>query len=352
MDYDWYDFPSSKYRYKSHVFSENTFGKRFNRLNHEYMLIAVASYGGPIAVTSDKTKILTLREDDPSLENICIYSNEGEIVQRIRLNDPFRNVIVALLFIKDEFLLGVFQKGELWIINPHTAEIKRLSLLGLLEGELILRGKVFDNGLVVETSMRRFLFARTVFQPQLLEFASVEQELREAESNKQVLYWRVFSPRSIISEKVELHLVHPTAGVVQVVENECKRIFYNQERGGHMAENKLPHLRGIKFISGLSPNNKLLAYFTAEPLFKENPADMIPQKKKQKGEKEPAPVPYGFAYRVIIAPAISSETLEGSKFKAIEMAFVKEGTHINLDQQPLDIQWCGNRAIVLQFQNQ
>jgi hypothetical protein len=52
-----------------------------------------------------------------------------------------------------------------------------------------------------------------------------------------------------------------------------------------MAESKLPHLKGIKFISGLSPNNKYVAYFSAEPLFKENPADIIPQKKKQKGEK-------------------------------------------------------------------
>jgi len=31
------------------------------------MLISVASYGGPIAITSDKTKILALREDDPTL---------------------------------------------------------------------------------------------------------------------------------------------------------------------------------------------------------------------------------------------------------------------------------------------
>lgn len=31
------------------------------------MLITVASYGGPIALTSDKTQILTVREDDPSI---------------------------------------------------------------------------------------------------------------------------------------------------------------------------------------------------------------------------------------------------------------------------------------------
>lgn len=36
----------------------------------------------------------------------------------------------------------------------------------------------------------------------------------------------------------------------------------------------------------------------------------------------------------------------------MELPFVKEGTHINLDQQPLDLQWCGNRAVVIQFQNQ
>jgi len=67
MDYDWYELNNNKYRFKADVFSENIFGKRFNRLNHEYMLISVASFGGPIAVTSDKTKILTLREDDPSI---------------------------------------------------------------------------------------------------------------------------------------------------------------------------------------------------------------------------------------------------------------------------------------------
>ena len=62
------------------MFTDTPLGKRFSRLQHEYMLVAVAPFGGPIAVTSDKTKILTLREDDPTLHNICIYSNEGEIV--------------------------------------------------------------------------------------------------------------------------------------------------------------------------------------------------------------------------------------------------------------------------------
>jgi len=132
------------------------------------MLISVASYGGPIAITSDKTKILTFREDDPSLHNICIFSNEGDIVQRIRLDNPFENIIVCLEFIKDEYLLALFQKGHIWIIDPHTAEIRRLTAIGLLEGELFVKGTIFDNGFVVETTMKRFLFVRNAFQPQLI----------------------------------------------------------------------------------------------------------------------------------------------------------------------------------------
>lgn len=79
-----------------------------------------------------------------------------------------------------------------------------------------------------------------------------------------------------------------------------------------MAQSKLPHLKAIKFISGLSPNNKYVAFFSAEPLFKESPTDMIPQNKKKKTEKQaaaPPPVPYAFVYRLIIAPSISSESL-------------------------------------------
>jgi len=62
------------------------------------MLVAVASFGGPIAITSDKTQILTLREDDPTIENIVLFNNEGEILGRIKINKPFENVVICLDF--------------------------------------------------------------------------------------------------------------------------------------------------------------------------------------------------------------------------------------------------------------
>ena len=77
MDYEWYSLSNEKQKYHTGAFSDNTFGKRFTRLYHEYMVIAVASFGGPIAITSDKTQILSLREDDPTIENIVLFSNDG-----------------------------------------------------------------------------------------------------------------------------------------------------------------------------------------------------------------------------------------------------------------------------------
>ena len=96
------------------------------------------------------------------------------------------------------------------------------------------------------------------------------------------------------------------------MEGEGKRIFYNQEKAG--ADVKLPHLKSVKYISAMSPNSKYIVYFQAEPLFKENPVDQIPQKKGKKVEQE-KPLPYAFAYRLIIAPSISSETMDSSRIK-------------------------------------
>lgn len=137
MDFDWYELANNsvKFRYKTDSFSENPMGKRFNRLNHEYMLMSVASYGGPIALTSDKTKILTLREEDQSIKNICLFKNDGEIAHLVELPNPFQNVVVHLEFIQDELLLVVFQQGNLWLVDPNTGRITRSKLKGLIETE-------------------------------------------------------------------------------------------------------------------------------------------------------------------------------------------------------------------------
>lgn len=110
-------------------------------------------------------------------------------------------------------------------------------------------------------------------------------------------------------------------------------------------ESKLPNLAGIKYISNLSPNKKLIAYFAADPIYKEIP---IPQKDNQPPKKQLT----GFNYKLIIAPSINSDAMDASKFKIVAMPFVKENVYLNEDQQPLAIRWCGSKALIVQFQNQ
>ena len=102
------------------------------------MLISVASFGGPIALTSDKTQVLTLREEDPSINNICLFNNEGEISQLIELPNPFKNIVRHIEFIQDELLLVLFQEGNQWLIDPNTGNIFRSKLKGLIETEEVL----------------------------------------------------------------------------------------------------------------------------------------------------------------------------------------------------------------------
>jgi hypothetical protein len=87
METCWYQIEcqGTRFKYKIDEWTENQMGKRFSRLEHEYMRVTVAGNGGPIALTSEKTAVLALSEGDPSHHNICIYSNEGEILHLVKL---------------------------------------------------------------------------------------------------------------------------------------------------------------------------------------------------------------------------------------------------------------------------
>ena len=100
----------------------------------------------------------------------------------------------------------------------------------------------------------------------------------------------------------------------------------------------------------------MVAYFSAEPLYKESPMDQISQQtmKKNKGKNE-APAPkkeiIGYAYRLIFAPSLTSDAIGSESFSIFETPFVKSGVHVDENQSLKDIKWCGNKAVVVQFAN-
>jgi hypothetical protein len=137
---------------------------------------------------------------------------------------------------------------------------------------------------VIKTTLGRFLYATSVFKPYCLEFLNPNEGLPETINN---YHWTIFAPRSLLSEKIELHVAHPIAGIIQVIETEERKVYFGT---GKLANSKqqLPVIRNIRHISNLSPNKKMIAYITADPIYKENPMDQIPEnlKKKEKDEKK------------------------------------------------------------------
>lgn len=72
-------------------------------------------------------------------------------------------------------------------------------------------------------------------------------------------HWIVIPPVHSFSRKVELQVAHPEAGIILIVEDEKKKIYYNKDKQEFVVDKKLPDLRSIKMIS-VSPNYKFLSY--------------------------------------------------------------------------------------------
>lgn len=53
-------------------------------------------------------------------------------------------------------------------------------------------------------------------------------EFRDCELKAPPAYWVVLPPKQIISERVEIHMPHPTTGLIQLVEDEGRRLFYSR----------------------------------------------------------------------------------------------------------------------------
>ena len=75
--------------------------------------------------------------------------------------------------------------------------------------------------------------------------------------------------------------------------------------------------------------------------------------KKNKGKND-APIKreiYGYAYRLIFAPSLTSDAIGSENFSIFETPFVKANIHVDQTLSPKSIKWCGNKAVIIQFRN-
>lgn len=153
------------------------------------MLIAIPKNGGPIAITSDKTQIVAVSLTDPTLENVCIFNNEGDIIHKIPIENAKREVIVGFDFLADERLLVVFEKAYYWTLDPNSGVHKKFDLKAILkDGEWIIEAKVCGNGFGFFTSNFKFKFIENVDEMYVREF--YENQLASIPP-----YWTIYPPR-------------------------------------------------------------------------------------------------------------------------------------------------------------
>ena len=72
--------------------------------------------------------------------------------------------------------------------------------------------------------------------------------------------WKVVSPRLSESERVEVWVAHPEAGIIVIVEDEKKISYYNKNVSMQNAM-QLPYIPKIELLA-ISPNFKLVAFLT------------------------------------------------------------------------------------------
>ncbi len=81
------------------------------------MLVGVAGLGGPIALTSDKTKALLYKSSNLSLKNVLFYDNQGKMIHKHGI-EGIKERIVLLDWLKDELLLLLMESGKYMLIEP------------------------------------------------------------------------------------------------------------------------------------------------------------------------------------------------------------------------------------------
>jgi hypothetical protein len=103
----------------------------------------------------------------------------------------------------------------------------------------------------------------------------------------------------------------------------------------------------------MSANGRLVAYFSAEPVYNNPPPTVTPNKKDKGGDKnkeqpeQPQKPPDSYIYRLIFA----STDFQGTVHKVIELRKIDDTKLLDREKRPKQIVWCGDDAVVIKYQN-
>ena len=199
----------------------------------------------------------------------------------------------------------LLSKGAYYLIDPLLRKKSSKSLGSRFEeeGRRTVSGRVCENGLVFMNSEYQFFYVKNVFEPHIGKFAEAgvkwgggrreegggrrdegggrgeeggdggegggrrEDGGGRREEGGGIGQWVPFFlplPAShSLSERIELHLTHPEAGVVVLAEDESRRVYYNASVRDNIAAENLPHVPEVLMFA-FSQDYKLMGMLTKQ----------------------------------------------------------------------------------------
>ena len=84
-----------------------------------------------------------------------------------------------------------------------------------------MKGKVFENGFAFYTERLQFYYVANAYEPKLMKFKDPKLRLEPP-------FFIVVPPKQgfSFSERIEVHIAHPEAGVIVLIEDEERRLDY------------------------------------------------------------------------------------------------------------------------------
>ncbi|KAI9106064.1 Vps16, N-terminal region-domain-containing protein [Phlyctochytrium arcticum] len=215
---------------------QETYSMLWKGMELSKFIIAVASFGGPIAMIRDDKKILSLQSQTVK-PVMHLYTASGKLLNQFQWD---KGRIVEMGWTNTEHLMCVLETGVVRIYDIH-GEFNQFSLGQDAKDSGVLQCRLWESGLVVLTGNYKLIAVTDLAEPR-------PSHLADPGLTSEPSAWTVIAPELSLSRHLEVVLA--INSTVLVVDSSS-------------AQDQLL-TQGPFTSASVSPNGKFLALFTEE----------------------------------------------------------------------------------------
>ncbi|EAR89272.2 vps16, amine-terminal region protein (macronuclear) [Tetrahymena thermophila SB210] len=322
--------------------------------------VAIARFGGPIAICRDIVQTQFFENNDMFKEDIWFYSNEGLILNKIKF--PYNQRIVGFDFIYEELLVVVLENGFYYLINPFEFdqyESKRIEekRFNKPDEDLIVEAKILKNGLGFFTKSNRFYIMNNLVEGKLIDFGNPG-------ISSEISCWNLIPQGDSFDEndvKFNLYVANSAGnggGVLCISESfkDPIKLYNGQEKHLGLDQDTVINLKNIKAIAS-DCKGLHTAYLTQE--FSQNKETWIVHLICEDDYKQIVVSDLGIYYQEEVEKVKSqiqyynksNITNPQTPLSGNQMSNSQRQKLYNTPRVNINMYWIENKAVVIQIRN-